>query len=51
MAKIMRDQLNMTFNEAGMLRSAIGNLEFCQVVDPKRTVRMAVSKSYLPTLF
>ena len=28
-----------------MLMSACGNLQFCQVVDPERTVRMAIPKA------
>ena len=28
-----------------MLLSAMGNLQFCQVVDPKRTVRMEMKKN------
>ena len=48
--KVM-DKLNLSFNEAGMLLSAAGKLEFCQVVDPKRTVRFAMPKTLLPALF
>jgi amidase len=47
MAKLLMRKLNMPFNEVGMLLSAAGNLQFCQVVDPKRTVRMEISKSIL----
>ena len=45
MCKNLEKQLNYTLNEAGMLMSACGNLQFCQVVDPERTVRMAIPKS------
>ena len=45
MCGILRKNLGYTFNEAGMLLSAAGNLQFCQVVDPERTVRMAVPKT------
>ena len=51
MNEILMDKLHLSFNEAGMLLSAVGNLEFCQVVDPKRTVRMAVPRTLLKTLF
>jgi len=51
MTEILMNKLGLSFNEAGMLLSACGNLEICQVVDPKRTVRMAVPKSILPSLF
>ncbi|MDR1900127.1 MAG: acetamidase/formamidase family protein [Treponema sp.] len=47
MAGILMKKLGLTFNDAGMLLSAAGNLQFCQMVDPKRTVRMEVSKSIL----
>ena len=51
MNRCVMDKLGLSFNEAGMLLSAAGNLEFCQVVDPKRTVRFAMPKSLLPSLF
>lgn len=51
MAEIVMEQLGMTFEEAGMLLSAAGNLQFCQVVDPKRTVRMEMKKTILKKLF
>ena len=35
----------MPFNEAGMLMSAVGNAQVCQVVDPLMTVRFEVPKS------
>lgn len=47
MNKIIQKHLHYSLNEAGMLQSAIGNLEFCQVVDPKRTVRFKMPKSIL----
>lgn len=50
MTQIIMKQLNMPFNEAGMLLSAVGNLQICQVVDPKRTVRMEMNKSVLHSL-
>ena len=45
MCGILERHLNYSLNEAGMLLSACGNLQFCQVVDPERTVRMAVPKT------
>jgi amidase len=41
------DKLAMSYNEAGMLLSAAGNVQICQVVDPKLTVRFAFPKKYL----
>ena len=45
MCGILQKNLGYTLNEAGMLMSAAGNLQFCQVVDPERTVRMAMPKT------
>ncbi|MBR5520565.1 MAG: acetamidase/formamidase family protein [Oscillospiraceae bacterium] len=45
MCGILQKELGYTLNEAGMLMSAVGNLQFCQVVDPERTVRMAIPKT------
>ena len=47
MTQVVMRQLNMPLEEAGMLLSAMGNLQFCQVVDPKRTVRMEMKRSVL----
>lgn len=44
MCGVLEKHLGYSLNEAGMLMSACGNLQFCQVVDPERTVRMAISK-------
>ena len=38
MQKIIMDKRKIDFNQAGMLLSAAGNVEICQVVDPKLTV-------------
>ena len=51
MTQIVMAQLGLSFNEAGMLLSAAGDLQICQVVDPKRTVRFAMPKSILPSMF
>ena len=45
MCGILQKNVGYTLNEAGMLMSAAGNLQFCQVVDPERTVRMAIPKT------
>ena len=47
MTQVVMRQLNMPLEEAVMLLSAMGNLQFCQVVDPKRTVRMEMKRSVL----
>ena len=41
----LEKHLGYTLNEAGMLMSACGHLQFCQVVDPERTVCMAIPKT------
>lgn len=51
MNEIVQKQLGLSFNDAGMLLSAVGNLKFCQVVDPERTVMMCVPKTMLEKLF
>lgn len=51
MANILMRSCHLSLNEAGMLLSAAGNLQFCQMVDPKRTVRMEVPKTILSSLF
>lgn len=45
MNKIIQKHLGYSFNDAGMLLSACGNVKICQVVDPKRTVTMQLSKT------
>ncbi|WP_425446079.1 acetamidase/formamidase family protein [Dethiothermospora halolimnae] len=47
MHKLVMDKLNMPFNEAGMLLSAVGDVEVCQVVDPKLTVRFKIPKDII----
>lgn len=51
MTEIVMRELEMSLEDAGMLLSAMGNLQFCQVVDPKRTVRMEMRKTVLGKLF
>lgn len=50
MTQIVMKKLDMSLEEAGMLLSAMGNLQICQVVDPKRTVRMEMKKTVLKDL-
>lgn len=50
MAKILMKQRGLTLNDAGMLLSAVGQLRFCQMVDPKRTVCMEVPRGVLESL-
>ena len=47
----VQEQLGLSFNEAGMLLSAVGDLRFCQVVDPERTVMMCVPRKMMKSLF
>lgn len=47
MHNIITKRLGLSFNEAGMLLSAAGNVQICQVVDPMMTVRFAMPKSIL----
>ena len=51
MNEIMQKKLELSLNDAGMLLSAVGDLKFCQVVDPERTVMMCVPRSILAQLF
>jgi len=52
--KNIRDMIaeiqNIDKNTAGMLISAIGDLEICQIVDPKLTVRFGVPKSLVSAI-
>ena len=45
MTGIIQKHLGYSFNEAGMLLSATGHVQICQVVDPERTVSMRVPKA------
>jgi amidase len=47
MHKYIMNILGLSYNEAGMLLSAIGNVQICQVVDPKLTVRFAFPKKFI----
>ena len=47
MAAFLTDIAGIPLNEAGMLMSLAGQLRFCQIVDPLRTVRFEFPKSIL----
>lgn len=47
MCRQVQRQLGLSFNEAGMLLSAVGDLNICQVVNSKKTVSMALPKSVM----
>jgi len=51
MQKLVMEQLDLSFNEAGMLLSMAGNAEIAQVVDPLLTARFGLSKEILPEIF
>lgn len=47
MAQFLTGFANIPLNDAGMLMSLVGQLKFCQVVDPLKTVRFEFPKSVL----
>jgi amidase len=47
MAQFLTDVARIPLNDAGMLMSLTGQLKFCQVVDPLKTVRFEFPKSVL----
>ncbi len=47
MARFLTEFAGLSINDAGMLMSLVGELKFCQVVDPKRTVRFEFPKRVL----
>jgi amidase len=47
MASFLTEFAKIPLNEAGMLMSLVGELKFCQIVDPKMTVRFEFPKSVL----
>jgi amidase len=51
MLEIVMDKFDMSYNEAGMFLSAVGDTEICQVVDPLFTARFGISKEYLENAF
>jgi amidase len=44
MAQFLTDFVRIPLNDAGMLMSLVGELKFCQVVDPEKTVRFEFPK-------
>ncbi|NLC97315.1 MAG: acetamidase, partial [Erysipelotrichaceae bacterium] len=48
--EIVSKKLNLSYDESGMLLSAVGDLKICQVVDPERTVMMCVPKKILSNI-
>ena len=47
MAQFLTDFAGIPLNDAGMLMSLVGQLKFCQVVDPLKTVRFEFPKEVL----
>ena len=47
MAEFLTKFVNIPLNDAGMLMSLVGQLKFCQVVDPLKTVRFEFPKAVL----
>ena len=45
MNEVIQKHLGYSFNDAGMLLSATGHVQICQVVDPERTVCMRMPKT------
>ena len=48
MHKLLMARLQLSYNEAGMLLSAAGDAQICQVVDPLVTARFSMPKALLP---
>lgn len=47
MLHLVMNKLGMGINEAGMLLSAVGDTEICQIVDPKMTARFSIPKDII----
>ena len=47
MANFLTDVVKLSINDAGMLMSIAGELKFCQIVDPEKTVRFEFPLSVL----
>lgn len=47
MAKFLTEFVGIPMNDAGMLMSLVGELKFCQVVDPEKTIRFEFPVSVL----
>ncbi len=50
MAQFLTDFVGLSVNDAGMLMSLVGELKFCQIVDPEKTVRFEFPVSVLQQL-
>lgn len=50
MAQFMTRRSSLSLNEAGMLMSACGNAQICQIVDPLKTARFSMPLSVLTQL-
>ncbi|WP_027365150.1 acetamidase/formamidase family protein [Desulfotruncus alcoholivorax] len=50
MAMLLQQKTGLTLNEAGMLMSACGNAEICQVVDPLKTARFSMPRNIVEKL-
>jgi amidase len=44
MSRFLTELAGLSQNDAAMLMSAVGELRFCQVVDPAKTVRFEFPK-------
>ncbi|GAB2319892.1 acetamidase/formamidase family protein [Alkalibacterium sp. s-m-22] len=47
MVKVIQENSDLSFNQAGMLLSLAGHLHACQVVNPNVTMRMELAKKFL----
>jgi len=50
MFRFLSARMNLKDAEIAMLMSLVGQLEFCQVVDPLKTVRFTMPKKYLGSI-
>ena len=50
MQEIISERTDLELPDVVMLMSLVGNLEFCQIVDPEKTVRFVFPKKYIPGL-
>ena len=50
MADLLTRYSDLSLNEAGMLMSACGNAQICQIVDPLKTARFSMPLDVLQKL-
>lgn len=50
MYRFLKDKVDLPEPELVMLMSMVGNLQFCQIVDPLKTVRFVMPKKYLGSI-